>query len=252
MLEETFTPNEETGDVLLLDKPLGWTSFDVVKKLRAAGKFKKIGHAGTLDPLATGLLVCCTGPKTKTIDSIQGAEKEYVATFTLGATTASFDLESEVIPTEPTPTPPSQEAIEAALAGFLGEQDQVPPTFSAVMVNGKRAYTLARKGAEVELSAKRITLYEFELLSYSYPELSARIVCSKGTYIRALARDLGAVLGTGAYLSALRRTRIGAYSVQESWPVAKLAQLLRVDRQKSAILSTEPEPEAPNTAPTSN
>ena len=230
-MKTAFFPDPEGGDVILLDKPLGWTSFDVVKKIRAAGKFKKIGHAGTLDPLATGLLVCCTGPKTKTIESIQSAEKEYVATFTLGGTTASFDLESEVIATQPLPAHPSEEVVQATLKNFTGEIEQVPPIFSAVMVNGTRAYTLARKGADVELSAKKLTIYTFELIYYNYPELSARIVCSKGTYIRALARDLGLLLGTGAYLSSLRRTRIGNLSVEESWSVAKLAELLRELRQ---------------------
>ena len=249
MHQESFTPNEELGEVILLDKPLTWTSFDVVKKIRAAGRFKKIGHAGTLDPLASGLLICCTGPKTKSIDTIQGAEKEYVATFNLGAITASFDLECEVVPTQPAPTPPSLERIQELLLEFTGEQDQVPPTFSAVMVNGKRAYTLARKGAEVELAAKRIQLYSFELLSYVYPLLETRIVCTKGTYIRAMARDLGNVLGTGAYLSALRRTRIGNYRVEESWPVAKLAQHLREQRQAAPLNSPDEYP-APTTTPT--
>ncbi len=221
-----FVPNTDDGDILLLDKPLTWTSFDVVKKIRAAGKFKKIGHAGTLDPLATGLLVCCTGKKTKTIDSIQGADKEYVATFVLGATTASFDLESEVITTEPTPLAPALAQVEQAIERLTGPQEQIPPIFSAVMVNGTRAYELARKGKEVELKAKPISIYTFELLAYDYPTLRARIVCSKGTYIRSLARDLGMDLGTGAYLSELRRTRIGNFTVEDSWPVAKLAQHL--------------------------
>ena len=246
---ESFTPNEELGEVILLDKPLTWTSFDVVKKIRAAGRFKKIGHAGTLDPLATGLLICCTGPKTKSIDTIQAAEKEYIATFRLGATTASYDLESEVFETNPTPIPPSLEQIRQALMDFKGEQDQVPPTFSAVMVNGTRAYVLARKGKEVELAPKRIQLYSFDLLSYEYPLLETRIVCTKGTYIRALARDLGNALGTGAYLSALRRTRIGNYRVEESWPVAKLAQHLRDQRQATPQISPDIHP-APTTTPT--
>ena len=234
MEDEQFVPNAEEGDVLLLDKPLGWTSFDVVKKIRAAGKFKKIGHAGTLDPLASGLLVCCTGKKTKTIEGIQGADKEYLATFVLGATTASFDLESEVVATMPAPLAPSPEQLKKALEKLSGPQEQVPPIFSAVMVNGTRAYELARKGKDVELKAKPIQIYTFELLGYDYPTVTARIVCSKGTYIRSLARDLGIELGTGAYLSELRRTRIGNFTVEDSWPVAKLAQHLQRLRAQHA------------------
>jgi tRNA pseudouridine55 synthase len=240
-LSEDFIPNEDRGDILLLDKPLGWTSFDVVKKLRSAGRFKKIGHAGTLDPLATGLLVCCTGRQTKTIDQIQGAEKEYVTTFVLGATTLSYDLETEVLPTLPMPVVPSHEQVEEALEQLKGAQEQIPPIFSAVMVNGKRAYTLARKGAEVELSSKKVHVYAFELISYQYPTLEARVVCSKGTYIRALARDLGTILKTGAYLSTLRRTRIGDLSVEDAWPVAKLADRLRSIRSQAPEPSVKPD-----------
>jgi len=225
-----FNLNPEEGDVWLLDKPLTWTSFDVVKKIRAAGKFKKIGHAGTLDPLATGLLVCCTGPKTKSIDKIQGAEKEYIAEITLGGTTASYDLESEVVPTLPLPIAPTDAAIVAVLLHFTGEQEQTPPLFSAVMVNGTRAYVLARKGASIELAKKKINLYAIDLITYAYPTLQIRVVCSKGTYIRSLAYDIGVFLGTGGYLSALRRTRIGHLSIEDSWPVAKLAEQLKAYR----------------------
>jgi tRNA pseudouridine55 synthase len=248
-MDETFVPNEELGEVLLLDKPLGWTSFDVVKKIRAAGRFKKIGHAGTLDPLATGLLVCCTGPKTKTISDIQGAEKEYTATITLGGTTASFDLETEVVLTEPTPSPPTPEDIKRAISTFLGTIEQVPPTFSAVRVDGKRAYVLARKGVEAKIAAKTITIHAFDVLAYDYPNLFVRIVCSKGTYIRSIARDLGQVLGTGGYLSALRRNRIGNFSVEDSWPVAKLAERLRFLRETAQKTSDSPIIEGITTQP---
>ena len=173
----------------------------------------KIGHAGTLDPLATGLLLVCTGKKTKTIEGLMGLDKEYTGTFVLGATTPCFDLEKPIDAHYPFEHI-SNEAIYACAKSFLGEQTQVPPLFSAVMVDGKRAYTLARAGEEVVLKAREMTLYDFEITSIALPEVDSRIVCSKGTYIRSIARDFGLALNSGAHLSALRRTRIGSFTVE--------------------------------------
>lgn len=205
-----------SGEILYIDKPLGWTSFDAVKRLRGAlqrrlglKKFK-VGHAGTLDPLATGVLIVCTGRATRLIDTLQAGVKEYVATLQLGATTPSFDLEKEIDSTYPTDHI-TRELIEETLPQFRGSIMQVPPVFSAVKVDGKRAYKFARKGAEVELKPKQLQIDELELTGFD-PEsmrLSIRVVCSKGTYIRALARDIGAALNSGAHLVALRRTRVG-------------------------------------------
>jgi tRNA pseudouridine55 synthase len=222
-------PNDP-GQILLIDKPLGWTSFDVVKKIRNAGKFKKIGHAGTLDPLATGLLICCTGKMTKSIEQIQAQRKVYEAKFTLGATTDSFDLESEVRPVADISLI-SKKDVEEMLARFLGPQEQIPPMFSAVMVNGQRAYTLARAGKAVELKAKPIVIEVLTLLEFNSPHFTCRIVCSKGTYIRSLARDFGIALGqVGCYLSALRRTEIGKFNVVEAHQVDELAHVLVKER----------------------
>ena len=203
-----------SGEILYIDKPYGWTSFDAVKRLRGAiqrrlrlKKFK-VGHAGTLDPLATGVLIVCTGRATRRIEELQAGSKEYVATLRLGATTPSFDLEKEIDATYPTDHI-TRELVESVLPGFTGHIMQVPPVFSAVKVDGKRAYKFARKGAEVELKAKPLRIDELELLSFSQEEIVLRIVCGKGTYIRALARDIGVALRSGAHLTALRRTRVG-------------------------------------------
>lgn len=203
-----------SGEILCIDKPLGWTSFDAVKRLRGAiqrrlrlKKFK-VGHAGTLDPLATGVLIVCTGRATRRIEELQNGSKEYVATLRLGATTPSFDLEKEIDATYPTDHI-TRELVESILPRFTGRIMQVPPVFSAVKVDGKRAYRFARKGAEVELKAKPLQIDELELLAFSPEEIELRIVCSKGTYIRALARDIGQALHSGAHLIALRRTRVG-------------------------------------------
>lgn len=208
----------EAGEVLYFDKPLKWTSFDLVSKVR--GKLKhhlgkknlKVGHAGTLDPLATGLLIVCTGRKTKMIDQLQYLTKEYEATLQLGATTPSFDLETEVDATYPTEHI-TRELVEETLKTFLGEIQQVPPAYSAVKVDGKRAYEYARKGKDVELKPKTLVIDEIELIDFAMPVAKIRVVCSKGTYIRALARDIGLALNSGAHLSALRRTRIGDVKV---------------------------------------
>lgn len=214
----------QQGEILLFDKELDWTSFDLVSKVRnrltkAIGAKKlKVGHAGTLDPKATGLLILCTGKATKQIESIQAEVKEYIATLKLGATTPSFDLETVEDATYPT-AHVTLPLIQEVLNDFLGEQLQVPPIFSAVKVEGKRAYEHARKGQEVKLNAKLIQLHELETVEFDGTNLVLRVVCSKGTYIRALARDLGKAMNSGAYLTALRRTKIGDYRVSEAMSV---------------------------------
>jgi len=209
------------GHVILVDKPLEWTSFDVVKKLKYALKIKKVGHAGTLDPLATGLLILCTGKKTKEIELYQGQDKEYTGTITIGQTTPSFDLET-------TPTPAvdlskiTNEAILNTAKSFIGVIEQTPPIFSAIKVDGKRAYSEARKGREVKLKSRKIRIEQFEITTISIPEIKFRVVCSKGTYIRSLANDFGKQLGVGGYLSELRRTKIGEFSVENAKSISEL------------------------------
>lgn len=206
---------EDQGQILLIDKPLTWTSFDVVRKIRNLTRIKKTGHAGTLDPLATGLLIVCQGRATKKIESIQNAEKEYTGTIHLGATTASYDLESEPTPQQDI-SQLTAELIRAQASSFVGFIDQVPPIFSAIKVDGKRAYDLARKGEEPELKSRRIEIKAFDITAINLPEITFRVACSKGTYIRSLAHDLGQKLGSGAYLKSLRRTKIGEYSVDDA------------------------------------
>ena len=210
-----------SGEIIAVDKPLGWTSFDVVKRLRGAiqrrlnvRKFK-VGHAGTLDPLATGVLLVCTGRATRRIEELQNGTKEYEATLRLGATTPSFDLETEVDATYPVEHITAA-LVESVLERFRGEIRQVPPVFSAVKVDGKRAYKFARKGREVELKAKTLRIDALEMLSLDADILRLRVVCSKGTYIRALARDIGEALNSGAHLTALRRTRVGDHGLQQA------------------------------------
>ncbi|MBL3658484.1 tRNA pseudouridine(55) synthase TruB [Fulvivirga sediminis] len=207
------TPPE--GSVLLIDKPYQWTSFDVVKKLRYALKVKKIGHAGTLDPLATGLLILCTGKMTKQIETFQAQEKEYTGKFYLGKTTPSYDLETEV-DSETSIDHLHEQEIHEATIPFTGIIEQTPPIFSAIKVNGKRAYEGARKGEDVKLKSRKVEIKAFEITSIDLPEVSFRIVCSKGTYIRSIAHDFGQALGVGAHLSELRRTRIGDFSVDDA------------------------------------
>lgn len=208
------------GEILCLDKPYGWTSFGLVAKVRYAlckklgVKKLKVGHAGTLDPLATGVLILCTGKATKRISELQAHTKEYIATLRLGATTPSFDLEKPVDATYPTEHI-TRELVEETLQKFIGEIYQVPPVFSACKVNGDRAYDLARKGETVELQPKLLVIDELELLRCDLPDLEIRVVCSKGTYIRALARDIGEALHSGAHLTALRRTRVGEIRVED-------------------------------------
>ena len=208
------------GEIIAFDKPYGWTSFALVAKARylicrrIGVKKLKVGHAGTLDPLATGVLILCTGKATKQIEQLQAHTKEYAATIRLGATTPSFDLEKPIDAEYPTAhiTP---ESVEETLKQFIGTIEQVPPAFSACKVNGERAYELARKGEEITLKAKTLVIDELELVSCNLPEIVIRVVCSKGTYIRALARDIGFALGSGAHLTALRRTRVGNIRVED-------------------------------------
>ena len=220
------------GEVLIIDKPLEWTSFDVVKRLRSTltrrlgiKKFK-VGHAGTLDPLATGVMIITTGRATKRIEQLQAGVKEYVADIALGATTPSFDLETEIDATFPTDHI-TRSLVDEALLRFHGPIEQVPPAFSACKVDGKRAYDLARKGREVNLKAKLLVIDEIELLDFSPRAIRIRVVCSKGTYIRALARDIGLALGSGAHLTALRRTRVGDATLGSALSVDDAVELIR-------------------------
>ncbi len=228
------------GEIIAVDKPLGWTSFDAVKRLRGALlrklglKKMKVGHAGTLDPLATGVMVICTGRATKRIDELQAGVKEYEATLALGATTPSFDLETEVDATYPTGHI-TKELVRDVLARFVGAIEQVPPAYSACKVDGKRAYDLARKGREVELKAKTLVIDSIELLEYSPTQIRIRTVCSKGTYIRALARDIGTALGSGAHLTALRRTRVGDVGIADCLSVTDAVAMIR----EAEIVETE-------------
>jgi tRNA pseudouridine55 synthase len=223
MLSEKPTLFEE-GQVLLFNKPLYWTSFDLVNKVRIiirstlGIKKIKVGHAGTLDPLASGLMIICTGKETKKIDVFRDLDKEYVATITLGATTPSFDLETETDKLYPTGHI-TEDAVRKALNGFLGEKMQVPPIFSAKLIAGKRAYEFARKGIEKTLEPVAICFREIELISCTLPVIKVRLVCSKGTYIRSFARDLGLALGSGGYLSALERTAIGTFHVSKAYEI---------------------------------
>jgi tRNA pseudouridine55 synthase len=227
--------NFEQGELILVDKPYRWSSFDVVNNIRAVlrkktGKKKfKIGHAGTLDPLATGLLVLCTGIYTKRIEEFKEYDKEYTGTFTLGATTPSFDLETEVDQAFDT-AGITEEAIMAAARKFTGSFDQIPPAFSAVKFQGKRAYKFARKDIDVELKSKQVVISAFEITGIELPLVHFRIICSKGTYIRAIARDLGLELSNGAHLSSLCRIRIGPYHLRDAYQVEML---------REAILSQE-------------
>ncbi|MDE5794750.1 MAG: tRNA pseudouridine(55) synthase TruB [Muribaculaceae bacterium] len=213
-----------TGEIIGIDKPLGWTSFDAVKRVRGAiqrrlnvKKFK-VGHAGTLDPLATGVLIICTGRSTRDIERLQNGTKEYIATIRLGATTPSFDLETEIDAEYPYEHI-TEEMIQEVLPNFVGNIMQVPPVYSAVKIDGKRAYKYARKGAEVELKAKPLVIDEIKMLPSILPELKLRIVCSKGTYIRALTRDIGKALNSGAHLTALCRTRVGNIRLEDCMSV---------------------------------
>lgn len=224
-----------TGQLLLIDKPLGWTSFQVVNKIRwnIRKKFDlkkiKVGHAGTLDPLATGLLLICTGKFTKRIIELQGQVKEYTGTITLGGTTPSYDLETE-IDQEFSIDHISEELIHETIHEFIGKIEQVPPVFSALKKDGKRLYEYARKGEEVEIKSRSVEILAFEITKIELPKIDFRIICSKGTYIRSLAHDFGKALGSGGHLSALRRTKIGDYNVNIG--------LTPEDFEKSLLLDT--------------
>ncbi len=208
------TQNFQEGAVLLINKPLTWTSFDVVRKIRNTTK-AKIGHAGTLDPLATGLLICCTGKMTKKINEYQAQEKEYTGTFTLGAVTPTYDLESE--PQDHQPVPQLDKAALQAIADrFTGPQQQLPPIHSAIKQNGKPIYHLARQGVEVKVEPRSIVIHAFEITAVELPVVHFRVQCSTGTYIRSLAHDFGAAVGCGAHLSSLCRTRIGAFRLEDA------------------------------------
>lgn len=222
-----------TGELLLFDKPLCWTSFDLVKRVRGAILRKlnikkiKVGHAGTLDPLATGLMIICTGASTKKIEQYQNLTKEYEAEILLGATTPSFDLETKVDQTYDT-SHLSDNLVNKAVRQFTGTFKQEPPVFSAKFVNGKRAYEFARKGKNVSLKSNQITIYELEIINFASPILKIRVKCSKGTYIRALARDIGINLQTGAYLRELKRTAIGDFSLSKAMTYNDFEDLLKI------------------------
>jgi tRNA pseudouridine55 synthase len=235
MLPETISIFEE-GRVLLFDKPLYWTSFDLVNKVRimirsATGLKKiKVGHAGTLDPLATGLMIICTGKATKRIEEFRDLDKEYVASIHLGQTTPSYDLETETDKKYPVDHI-SRELTEKTLKGFIGEQLQIPPLYSARFIEGKRAYSYARKGIEKEIEPVAISIRGIELLHYGIPDIQVRLLCSKGTYIRSFARDLGEALGSGAYLSALVRSSVGSYKLEEAFTLEKFQFFLEQMKQ---------------------
>ncbi|MDE6825730.1 MAG: tRNA pseudouridine(55) synthase TruB [Paramuribaculum sp.] len=221
-----------SGEKIYIDKPLGWTSFDVVKRLRGTllrrlhKKKFKVGHAGTLDPLASGVMIITTGRATKLIDSLQGGVKEYIAEIALGATTPSFDLETEIDATYPT-NHITRELVEEVLARFIGRIEQIPPAYSACKIDGRRAYDMARAGETPELKAKILAIDEIELLDYSQQRILIRVVCSKGTYIRALARDIGAALGSGGHLTNLRRTRVGEIRIADCMSVDQVVDMIR-------------------------
>ena len=216
------------GEVLLIDKPLTWTSFDVVGKLRNSIKPMKVkvGHAGTLDPLATGLLIVCTGKMTKQIDGFQAEDKEYTGSITLGATTPSYDLETEIDQTFDYSFLKDEDILNTA-ASFVGVQDQFPPAHSAIKIGGERVYEKARRGEEVELKARRVEIMEFDVEKIELPKVYFRIKCSKGTYIRSIANDFGKKLNCGGHLSSLRRTKSGDFDVKDAWELTELINQVR-------------------------
>ena len=218
----------ETGQVLLIDKPLGWTSADVVRKIRNLIRIKKVGHAGTLDPLATGLLILCTGKFTKRINEYMAQEKEYTGSFTLGATTPTYDLESKPENFKDF-SHLNDEKVKEIAAQFTGEILQTPPIHSAIKKDGKRAYEFARSGKQIELAPRKITIKEFEIVSVQLPVVQFRVVCSTGTYIRSLANDVGTRSGCGAYLSSLCRTRIGDFNLDQSISVEEFENNIKAN-----------------------
>lgn len=221
-----LTQEFNEGRVLLINKPLRWTSFDVVNKLRYATRAKKVGHAGTLDPLATGLVILCTGKFTKRIDEFQAQEKEYTGTITLGATRPSYDMETE-IDQEYSTEHITDDLIRATTAQFTGLIEQIPPSYSAIKVDGQRSYKAAREGKPIELKSRQVEITEFEITGIEMPHVHFRVVCSKGTYIRTLAYDFGRALNSGAYLSALCRTRIGEFLLKDAEEVADFVEKVK-------------------------
>jgi len=221
----------ESG-ILLIDKPYRWTSFDVINKVRSVIKNQtglkfKVGHAGTLDPLATGLLIVCYGKKTKSLSQFMELDKEYIATLQFGATTPCFDLEKPIDKTFPYKHI-TEEMVKNILLKYTGEQEQVPPIFSAKQIDGKRAYKFARNGEQIKIKAKKINIYSLKLINFKLPEIQIKIVCSKGTYIRSLARDIGNELQSGAHLTALRRTRVGTYNVEQAMIPEEFMRLMNL------------------------
>jgi tRNA pseudouridine55 synthase len=235
MINETSNTFEE-GQLLLFDKPLYWTSFDLVNRIRGMIRSNlgikkiKVGHAGTLDPLATGLMIVCTGKFTKKIDEYSNLDKEYIATIHLGETTPSFDLETT--PDEKYPTDHiTTDLVQKVLNSFKGEQQQIPPMYSAKFIDGKRAYEYARKGVDMKLQPVKVFFREIELVDFTFPDVKIRIVCSKGTYIRSFARDFGKELGSGAYLSTLQRSSIGQYELKGAWSIENFQLFLKQMQQ---------------------
>lgn len=233
MIEETQNRAfPDDGMVFQIDKDLNWTSFNVVKKIKVIllNKYKlrklKVGHAGTLDPLATGLVIVCAGKQTKNIEKFQDLEKEYIAEIELGSTTPSFDLETEIDKAFPIEHINEKLVVEV-LKTFIGEQEQIPPVFSAKNINGKRAYTYARKGKEIEMKPNWINISGIELLNFDLPKINIRVSCSKGTYIRSLANDIGSALGSGGHLVKLRRTKIGNYKVEEAHKINEFEEMMK-------------------------
>jgi len=221
----------ENGELILVDKPLSWTSFDVVGKIRNSTRIKKIkvGHAGTLDPLATGLLIICTGKLTKKVDEFLAEEKEYTGTITLGASTPSYDLETEINHTFPTDHI-TEEMIAEAAKTFEGEIEQVSPLYSALRIDGERAYHKARRGEDVKMKARKVRIEAFEVTKIEMPIIHFRIVCSKGTYIRSIAHDIGKILQSGSHLSSLRRTRSGNFKIEDAWNLEELITQIKTER----------------------
>lgn len=222
----------EAGEILLFDKPITWTSFDVVNKIRGTIRCKKVGHAGTLDPLATGLLILCTGKMTKQIDSIQATEKEYLVTIQIGKTTPSYDLETE-FNSEADISDITDEEVKEVVMSFVGELDQTPPMYSAIKVNGRRLYDLARSGKEIEVKSRKVSIYSIDILKCALPEVVFLMRCSKGTYVRSLANDIGLKLKVGAYLAALKRTKVGNYSVEDAFDIPGFVEHIKRNRDAS-------------------
>lgn len=239
-MDTTLTKNKDfdfaAGELLLVNKPYKWTSFDVVGKLR--NSFKplklKVGHAGTLDPLATGLLIICTGKMTKQIDTFQAEEKEYTGTMVLGATTPSYDMETEPDQTFDT-SAITDDQIRKACEQFMGDIQQYPPAHSAIKIDGERLYEKARRGEEVELRLRSITINEFEITRTELPEVDFKVVCTKGTYIRSLVNDFGKALNNGAYLSKLTRTRSGNFKLEDAWEVMELVNVIKENTAAKSV-----------------